>query len=371
MNKHLANFFSVYSKQSEDHKRILQNIRKKHPNVPEIYFSKHYWKNMDHICDFESHLPANFKGSKRGADLGGLFVCSSSVYLVVDAYNQFAEKYGFNTDVNKINRIWDTVTHFKKHGFHELHIDRDRAKLLAQTKCNFDVNDFKCPYQTMVVVYPEDLEQDFIDEHTATCPIFSFCYHDPEEGFLEVNHIYLEKTPKGYGSFSDNYFSFGCKMPDYNLNVEESLQNIKRLRDSDGFNNHAYYYARIAINALMVSTMKDWSAPLGKKYEDEGRKHRQKVKDILPRHGAGLSFTADKVTMKLPTLTMPSGSGMTGTGSRQRWHTREAHWRRVHLGPDKRVEWRWIDSYEVNRDLKPLDAIISTHHRLNHDVKGV
>ena len=348
------------------HKLLFNNLRRDYPDIPDLYFSKVYWKNIDNITDFEPSLPKNFS-VKRKLDTAGFFIVSKSVHNIADAFG----KKDYQSDVSALHRVWNNTKYLKTDGFHELHIDTERAKILAQTKCNFDVNDFKAPYKTMVVVYPDDLEKEFIDSNTTRCPVLTICHHDTEEGYLEANHLYVEKTKNGQDAIFDNYFAFGCKMPDYHLSIEESLSNIKRLRDVDGHNNHAYYYTRIALNALMVSTMKDWSEPLGKKYESDSRKDRQKVKGLLPNYGAGLSFTAHKVTMKLPTLTIPSGSGMTGTGSRQRWHTREAHWRRVHLGPDKRVEWRWIDSYEVNRDLKPLDAIISTHHRLNHDVKGV
>lgn len=308
MNKYLADLFGTYSQRVQECKQFVANLQKKHPHVPDLYFSKRYWKSLDRLREIEPHLDSDFTVPNRAADSAGMFTCSPSAFMVVDAYKKLSVELGTELNVNVLSRTWKFVEQLRTDGFHELHIDRERAKILAQTKCNFDVNDFKSPYKSMIVVYPEDLAQDFMGEHVKSCPIFSYCHHDADEGLLEINHFYFELNPKNLKGFCDNYFAFGCKTHDYHYNVEESLSRNKQLCDPDGYNSHAYYYCRIAINALMVSTMKDWSTPLGKKYEDDSRKNRQKVKSLLPNFGAGLSFTADKVTMKLPTLTMPSGT---------------------------------------------------------------
>ena len=370
MNKHIADVFLKYKSDFDKIAKIVKQLQAVRPELPDLRFSRRYWKNAYRIEELEDiKLTEPFDASFAS---GGVFVCPNTADFILDIINSQQPDH-INLDKNALCRIWQFIKYVEKDGFHELHVDRNRAKMLSQTKCNYFADDFKSPYASMFVVYPPELEEDFIDSYTKTTPLFSFCHHDIEEGFLEVNHFYVEKSDLKQVKkvVFDNYFAFGCKLDNFAMNIETVMAKLASMRDPDGHNGHAYYYTRIAINALMISTTKDWTAPVGKSYEDLGRKHRMSVRAALPKSGLGLSFTYDKVTMKLPTLTMNSSGGGTGTGDRQRWHTRECHWRRVRVGQDKHHEWRWIDSYEVNKDLKPLDAIISTSHKLNHEIGGL
>lgn len=376
MNQHLAFVYLKQKELVETQIKIIEHYRSLDKTIRPIYFSKKYWKNAHRIRELETlDHDMLFEPAK-----GGLFVCSNSVQYLTDVMNRGFQVNGkaLNNKViekqfilSYMERAHTFVNSLQKDGFHELHIDRDRAKILAQTKCNYKVSDFKSPYRTMILVYPDDLAQDFKDEHTESLPALTFCHHDYEEELLQINHYYIDGFKSSKFIHTDNYFSFGSGLNNYNFTIEECLKSLMHLHDKDGLNNHAYYYTRIAVNALMIATNKDWSTPLGQQYENEGRKTRLKVRAALPRNGANLQFTSSKISMNIPTLTMPSpqNNGVSAKlGSRQRWHTRECHWRRVRVGSDKRHEWRWIDSYEVSKDLKPLDAIIATQHQFTHEL---
>jgi hypothetical protein len=274
-----------------------------------------------------------------------------------------------NKDFNLYNlslRFWFYYQLCRKDGFHTLTLDPYQCEQLVNTELAFGVRDFVAGFPTMIIPIPEDYKlKRALDG--VFLPDCVFVNHDPKKGYIQAGCA--EKSDKI--TLFYNFCFIDC--PEL-INLEKYLQAQNNYHERIGMKDFRGYADafRIAFNALMVSVSKDFMKPLPAKVVDKYRKERVHIKASLPKHGAGVAFSYQGLQLGLKTETPETIPGSAicheGTGKRVKYHQREGHWRRTRYGVGRALyRWDWIAAYEVNKDLKVVDLVV-TSHELNHAI---
>ena len=188
----------------------------------------------------------------------------------------------------------------------------DQCLALENVELNIPLTDYKQPYQTIFVEYPQQYKRHLTNKYSCTCPDLT-ALHATDNYLLCTNYLHT-KAPT---------ISFAAAIK-HTLNIEDIISSIEDKKEA----NVTLATNRVAFNLMLMMTNFGFDH-IG--YENV-KQHRYYERKEPARAKQDAYYVALKQEIKLYEKRIVSES--TGSGSPKQPHWRRGHWRMQAYGKD-------------------------------------
>lgn len=251
---------------------------------------------------------------------------------------------------------------FRKFGFHELNLNIDQAIGLINTDVNLDVDEFTSMFPLMVVNFPDELRQVYLEKNQFF-PSIAFIRHEPQQGMLLIEFVHHFQD---WNNVSSGCISFFSKK---NNNMFDTIQEKLNWDETKSvMRPESIDAAKLAINSILLAQRTNNMVRIDKNQNDPIQQQFKRTMRGTGNLGkiTEATFWSFQPNLKTFNSQQESRSGEE-KGKIVRPHWRRGHWRRVAHG-EKRIERKWMHFPAVFVNAERFEGKMNqtfTSHNLN------